>query len=138
MAGQLRLASDCAQLELALEPVVGKLDSDVIGHSYSVSRSSIRDNTFLASEFLPLLKVLRSFRSLLFLRAEDVPASPLLSSGALPYSTALHFLFSKAPAELKSPHDSAGWSRSRYSAWLEEHLAEADRLQLIQGKNSLS
>ena len=38
MAGQLRLASDCAQLELALEPVVGKIDSDVIGHSYSVSR----------------------------------------------------------------------------------------------------
>ena len=85
-----------------------------------------------------VFKVLRSFRSLLFLRAEDVPASPLLSSGALPYSTALHFLFSKAPAELKSPHDSAGWSRSRYSAWLEDHLAEGERLQLIQGSDSLN
>ena len=85
-----------------------------------------------------LSQVLRSFRSLLFLRAEDVPASPLLSSGALPFSTALHFLFSKAPAELKSPHDSAGWSRSRYSAWLEEHSAEGERLQLIQVSDSLA
>lgn len=110
-SGQMRLASDCAQLELALEPLVGKLDSDIIGGSYSR---------------------LRAFRSLLFLCPEDVPTSPLLGR-ALPYSTALHFLFAKAPAELKSPHDSAGWSLSRYSAWLEDHPTERERLQLMQG-----
>ena len=45
----------------------------------------------------------------------------------------LHFLFNKAPSELKSPNDSAGWSISRYSAWLEDHAEEKERLQLIKG-----
>lgn len=110
-AGQMTLASDCAQLELALEPLVGKASSDMLGKSYGT---------------------LRAFRSLLFMQAEDVPESPLLGN-ALPFSTALHFLFTKSPPELKSPHDSAGWSLSRYSAWLEDHPGELERLQLLQG-----
>ena len=112
-AGQMTLASDCAQLELALEPLVGgnKASSEMLGKSYST---------------------LRAFRSLLFMQAEDVSDSPVLGQ-ALPFSTALHFLFTKSPPELKSPHDSAGWSLSRYSAWLEDHPSELERLQLLQG-----
>ena len=110
-AGQMRLASDCAQLELAMEPLADKLDPASVTASYDK---------------------LRALRSLLFLRPEDVPGCPLLGR-ALPHTIALHFLFSKAPPELKSPHDSAGWSLSRYSAWLEDHPSERERLQLIQG-----
>ena len=33
---------------------------------------------------------------------------------------------------LPSPHASLGWSLSRYSAWLEDHPGERERLQLIQ------
>ena len=47
-------------------------------------------------------------------------------------STVVHFMFGKAPPELKSPNESAGWSVSRYTQWLEDHPKESDRLQLIQ------
>jgi hypothetical protein len=51
----------------------------------------------------------------------------------LPYSTALHLLISRCPAALPSPHASLGWSLARYSAWLEDHTEERQRLLLIQG-----
>lgn len=83
-AGQLRLASDCAQLELALEPL---------------SLADVKQTKDY--------QTLRAFRSMLFMQPEDIPNCPTLGD-ALPYSIALHFLFSKAPPELKSPHESAG------------------------------
>ena len=67
------------------------------------------------------LRALRSFRALLFVPAEDFPSRVgeelLASSGdggvLLAPSLAIHLLFSFAPPELKSPHESAGWSVSR-------------------------
>ena len=112
--GQLRLASDCAQLELALEPLL--------------PGGSVPSHPALEASYATL----RAFRALLFMRPADVPSCESLGK-ALPASVALHFLFSTAPPELKSPHDSAGWSVSRYSQWLEDHPSERDRLQLMQG-----
>ena len=66
------------------------------------------------------------------MQPEQVLESPILGT-VLPYSTALHFLFSKAPEEFNSPHDSAGWSLTRYSQWLDDHPGEGARLQLLQG-----
>ena len=77
-SGQMRLASDCAQLELALEPLV-KDKLSAIGDAYSQ---------------------LRAFRSLLFMQPEDFASCPGLGK-TLRVSTALHLLFSKAPPELR-------------------------------------
>ena len=48
-------------------------------------------------------RVLRSFRPLLFQTVEHLAQSPAVGD-VIPYSLVLHFLFARAPAELKSPH----------------------------------
>ncbi|KTF83803.1 hypothetical protein cypCar_00030411 [Cyprinus carpio] len=77
-------------------------------------------------------RLLRSFRPLLFQTSEHIASSQALGD-LIPYSTILHFLFNRAPAELKSPHQRAEWSISRYSQWLDDHPSEKDRLTLIRG-----
>ena len=79
------------------------------------------------------LKSVTAFKTLLFTKPECILDMEEISNGSLKYSVALHFLFNKAPSELKSPNESAGWSTSRYSRWLEDHKEETDRLQLIKG-----
>ncbi len=113
--GRRRLAVDCSQLELALEPLL-------LGGNWASS-----------PDLSPSLSSLRGLRSLLFVPAEDVAGCEVVRKGDIPASVALHLLFSFGPAELRSPHESAGWSVSRYSQWLEDHPSERDRLQLIQG-----
>ncbi len=115
-AGQMRLASDCAQLELALEPIL-ELQHKAGGTSNAVAQSTA---------------TLRAFREVLFMLPEDVVESAMLGR-ALPHSIALHFLYAKADAALKSPHDSMGWSISRYVQWLDDHPRELERLQFLQG-----
>ena len=48
-------------------------------------------------------RVLRSFRPLLFQTVEHLAQSPAVGD-VIPYSLVLHFLFARAPTELKSPH----------------------------------
>jgi hypothetical protein len=48
-------------------------------------------------------RVLRSFRPLLFQTVEHLAQSTTVGD-VIPYSLVLHFLFARAPAELKSPH----------------------------------
>ena len=50
--------------------------------------------------------VLRALRPLLFLETAQIAASPLL--GQLPASCVVHHLYSRAPAELQSPHQRSG------------------------------
>ncbi|XP_043213901.1 conserved oligomeric Golgi complex subunit 5-like isoform X1 [Amphibalanus amphitrite] len=108
-AGRLRLAADCAQLELAVAPLCERLAS-------------------LGTEY----RVLRAFKPLLFQTPEHMAQSPALGE-VLPYSLVVHLLFARGPPELRSPHHTASWSVSRYSAWLDEHRAERERLQLLTG-----
>ena len=77
-------------------------------------------------------RVLRSFRPLLFQTMDHLAQSAALGD-VIPYSLVLHFLFARAPAELKSPHQGAGYSLVRYSKWLDDHRSEKDRLMVIQG-----
>ncbi|XP_052781963.1 conserved oligomeric Golgi complex subunit 5-like isoform X1 [Mya arenaria] len=107
--GKLRLAADFAQMELAISPFC-KRASD-LGKPY---------------------RLLRAFRPLLFQSVEHVSDSPALGE-TIPHSTLLHFLFARAPPEIKSPHVSADWSLSRYSQWLDDHPSEKDRLTFIKG-----
>ena len=112
--GQDKLIKDCDTLEEVIKPI-----SDLITlWDASICESKVQE--------------LREFRTLLRSKTEDFPA--LLQSGmTIRKSVILHMLFSRAPAELKLPHESVNWSISRYSTWLEDHTGEPDRLQLVQG-----
>lgn len=107
--GKLRLAADMAQVEFAVGPLCSRVAD--LGKSY---------------------KLLRSFRPLLFQSAEHIATNPAVGE-SLPHSIVLHHLFSQAPADLKSPHEVAGWSLSYYFQWLDKHESENERLALISG-----
>ena len=113
--GQLKLSQDCDHLEKALEPILNTI------------------NTWNEIALENKLKDLATFKTLLTMKTEDIPLSEIVKDKELNPSIVLHVLFSRAPPEIKAPHESAGWSISRYSAWLEDHKNESDRLQLIQG-----
>ena len=116
--GKLRLAADCAQLELAVSPLCRRVQD--LGLQY---------------------RRLRAFRPLLFLTPEHMLASASVArvgqvptlDAPLPASLILHLLFARAPPELRSPHQAAGWSLSRYSHWLLEHCADQERLEFVRG-----
>ncbi len=103
-SGRRRLVRDADKLETSVL-------KQLLGHSDSSS--------------------LKNFRQMLLAKPEEMQEI-LKSSPSLSVS-ALHVLFSYGPPELKSPHESAGWSLSRYCSWLEDHKDESERLQLIQG-----
>ncbi|XP_063073972.1 conserved oligomeric Golgi complex subunit 5 [Engraulis encrasicolus] len=107
--GKMRLAADFAQMELAVAPLCRRVSD--LGKPY---------------------RLLRSFRPLLFQTNELIGSSQALGD-VIPYSIILHFLFTRAPPELKSPHQRAEWSIARYSQWLDDHPSEKDRLTLIRG-----
>ncbi|XP_043944475.1 conserved oligomeric Golgi complex subunit 5 [Protopterus annectens] len=106
--GKMRLAADFAQMELAVAPLCRRVSD--LGKPY---------------------RLLRSFRPLLFQTSEHIANSPAVGE-LIPHSTIIHFLFSRAPPELKSPHQRAEWCIPRYSQWLDDHPAEKDRLLLIR------
>ncbi|KAL4226453.1 Conserved oligomeric Golgi complex subunit [Mactra antiquata] len=107
--GKLRLAADFAQMELAISPFCKRVSD--LGKPY---------------------RQLRAFRPLLFQTIEHIADSPALGD-IISHSLLLHFMFARAPAEIKSPHVTADWSLSRYSQWLDDHTSEKDRLALIKG-----
>ncbi|XP_075849867.1 conserved oligomeric Golgi complex subunit 5-like [Microcebus murinus] len=84
--GEMRLASDFAQMELAVGPFCRRVSN--LGKSD---------------------RMLRSFRPLLFQTSENVANSPTLGD-IIPFSVIIQFLFSRAPAEMKSPLQKAEWS----------------------------
>ena len=141
--GAMRLASDCAQLEFALSTILGPSGKNNLwGNNFSVQlykdsvvlcyagQSAIGPTglTALGASY----RLLRAFRSLLFLSPEDMASYPGLG-GTVPHSTALQLLISRCPAVLASPSVSLGWSLSRYTGWLENHPQERDRLMLMKG-----
>ncbi|XP_078469135.1 conserved oligomeric Golgi complex subunit 5 [Lampetra fluviatilis] len=108
-AGKMRLAADCAQMELAVAPLCRRVSD--LGKPY---------------------RLLRSFRPLLFQTSEHVAASPALGE-LVPHGTALHLLFARAPPDMPSPHQRVDWSVARYSQWMDDHPSQRDRLTFIRG-----
>ena len=117
--GAMRLASDCAQLEFALSSILGPSGHSAIGPT---------GLTALGTSY----RLLRAFRSLLFLTPGDMSTFPGLGT-TVPYSTATQLLISRCPPVLPSPASSLGWSLARYTSWLEDHPDERERLSVIQG-----
>ncbi|XP_065066714.1 conserved oligomeric Golgi complex subunit 5-like isoform X2 [Rhopilema esculentum] len=106
--GKMKLTNDMAQLELAVSPFCKRISD--LGAAY---------------------KMLRAFRPLLFQSLDEIQSNPALGE-ALPYTVVLHFLFSKAPLDLRPPHIVAGWTLSEYSSWLDSHQGENEVLTLIK------
>ncbi|XP_003739124.1 conserved oligomeric Golgi complex subunit 5 [Galendromus occidentalis] len=109
--GCLKLAADCCQLETILSQLNPESYEDSLGRQF---------------------RSLRALKPLLLQEEEQIAKSPSVGS-VVPYSTVLHFLFARAPPEMKSPHEAASWSLQKYSSWLDQHPSEKDRLVLIRG-----
>ena len=92
VGGRSRLAFDCVTLESALEPLFA------IGHFKNDEASLLR---------------LRAFKVLLAADAKSYANCAVVTERQLPVSVCLHLLFSFGPPELKSPHESAGWTINR-------------------------
>ncbi|GAB1867205.1 Conserved oligomeric Golgi complex subunit 5 [Camponotus japonicus] len=80
-------------------------------------------------------RTLRALRTLLPLSPEEMVDRILEGQGESSVSPSLILLhlFSGAPLELVSPHQSAGWSIGRLSQWMDNHPNERDRLSLCSG-----
>lgn len=109
VVGRTKLANDLKQIEVAISPLCKQL-----------------------SELGRVYRLLRSFRPLIEAAPEEVAECPLLGH-LVPHSLALMSLFSRAPPELPSPHQSANWSIARLSQWLDSHKNEKERLELLSG-----
>ncbi|KAH9363650.1 hypothetical protein HPB48_000001 [Haemaphysalis longicornis] len=94
--GKMRLAADFAQMEMALAPL-GQPLAD-LGRPYKIKARNLTAYTRMC------VQVLRALRPLLFQSPQHVAQSPMLGE-VVPHSLVLHFLFAKAPPELRSPYE---------------------------------
>ncbi|CAI8014355.1 Conserved oligomeric Golgi complex subunit 5 [Geodia barretti] len=107
--GKMRVTTDMAQIELALTPFCSRPGE--LGRPYLM---------------------LRTLRRLLF-QETDLALSETSGLGnQLPFSYALHHLFSRAPPDMTSPHQLKGWTEKAYSDWMDKQTIERDRLAFIQ------
>ena len=93
-----------------------------------------------------MFKRLKAFRQLLLLNSPFEIESPstlgadivdethyaIVLNESLPYSILLHYLFSYAPLDFKSPHQSLEWPIKKYSEWLDKHSNEKDRIMVVK------
>lgn len=111
--GRAKLIADFVQMEVAVTPLCqgGQLGL-IEQHQY---------------------RTLRALRALLPLKPEEMVEKVLEGEGGVPPSLVLLHLFAGAPADLPSPHQSAGWSVGRLSQWMDSHSSEKERLALSSG-----
>lgn len=79
-------------------------------------------------------RILRALKALIPLSPEEI-VQKVLDEGenSIPPSLVLLHLFSTAPPELVSPHQSASWSVGRLSQWMDKNPNERDRLTFCSG-----
>ncbi|KAM0729196.1 Conserved oligomeric Golgi complex subunit 5 [Formica fusca] len=113
--GKAKLLVDFAQMEVAVAPLCRG------GQMSLLEQQQYR--------------TLRALKTLLPLSPEEMVDRILEGQGesSVPPSLILLHLFSGAPPELASPHQSAGWSIGRLSQWMDNHPSERDRLTLCSG-----
>lgn len=98
LPGKLQLAKDIGELEAAVTQQL--LPAEQLGAP---------------------LRGLRSFRRLLFTDTDQLEGEGSSVLKDVPLTATLHHLFSRAPAELESPHIRNKLSPAQYSLWLDEH-----------------
>lgn len=112
--GRAKLIVDFTQMEVAVAPLCRG------GQLGSLEQQQYR--------------ILRAMKTLLSLEPEEI-VQKVLEDGesSVPPSLILLHLFSGAPSDLPSPHQSAGWSINRLSQWMDNHPTEKERLALSNG-----
>ena len=106
--GRKKIAADFNQLELAILPISERMGD--MGRSY---------------------KVLRAFKTLLFLTPEEVAKSETLGN-PIPYHLILFYLISNfAPEDFRSPQKILDYCLIRYIKWIETSTNE-QRFTLIK------
>ncbi|KAK7580330.1 hypothetical protein V9T40_000959 [Parthenolecanium corni] len=108
--GRQKLQEDFNKIEPAIAPLCPEINK--LGHNF---------------------KILRAFRSLIMCSDPQQIVDSEYVGKIVPFSLALMFLFSYAPAEIPSPRESCNWSAARLSQWLDNHGSERERLELISG-----
>eukprot|EP00040_Diaphanoeca_grandis_P029875 m.175790 g.175790 ORF g.175790 m.175790 type:complete len:775 (+) comp31830_c0_seq1:347-2671(+) len=98
--GKMRLASDMAQLELALAP-------------FDCSPSDLGDS----------YKALRALRPILFTSPKDLVNNPSATE-FLPLSNVLLHMFAYAPDDLERPHTVRGSTLEQFSRWMDNNPDE--------------
>ncbi|TGZ59843.1 hypothetical protein CRM22_008844 [Opisthorchis felineus] len=121
--GRIRLAADCVEFELAVSPLL--LPSTTEGALVSFAPEACMK--------------LRSFRPVLLADSDQIlraymqqKTEPTLNVIQLPPSLVCQHLFSRAPDEIRSPHDTAGWSITRYISWILARSDESERLTFLR------
>ncbi|XP_065521994.1 conserved oligomeric Golgi complex subunit 5 isoform X3 [Lathamus discolor] len=132
VASELNVAAVDPDLSLAVAKNVAKTIQLYGVKSEQLMELAVAPLCRRVSDLGKSYRQLRSFRPLLFQTSEHIASSPALGE-VIPFSIILQFLFTRAPAELKSPFQRAEWSIARYSQWLDDHPSEKDRLALIRG-----
>jgi len=112
--GRLRLATDFAALEAAISPLL--------------ATESNRGG--LAALGQPY-RMLRACKPLLF--ATDDQVLEIVKGETVPGDIVLLFLFGRGPPDLRSPHQTMGWTEARFSQWMDDHPLLGDRLELTRG-----
>ncbi|CAL8107003.1 unnamed protein product [Calicophoron daubneyi] len=122
--GRLRLATECKEFELSLVP----LTAPDIGYSLSA----------LVPEAYSTLRVVRS---ILLAETEQIvqayigvaqaPSGQQPLDTSLPASLVCQHLFSRAPSEIRSPYEAAGWSARRYVSWVLDRETEEERIAFL-------
>lgn len=90
---------------LNLKNLIRRGHSVCIHTLYLISQMELAINPLCSrpSELGKPYRIVRTFRPLLFQTTDHISASPSIGD-VIPYSVILHFLFAKAPPELRSPH----------------------------------
>ncbi|KAG5451960.1 Conserved oligomeric Golgi complex subunit [Clonorchis sinensis] len=120
--GRIRLATDCVEFELAVSPLL-----------------SFTTEGALVSFAPEACMKLRAFRPVLLADSDQIlraymqqKTEPTLNVAQLPPSLVCQHLFSRAPDEIRSPHDTAGWSTTRYISWVLARSDESERLTFLR------
>ncbi|KER29533.1 hypothetical protein T265_13342, partial [Opisthorchis viverrini] len=120
--GRIRLAADCVEFELAVSPLL----------------SSATEGALVSFAPEACMK-LRAFRPVLLADSDQIlraymqqKTEPTLDIIQLPPSLVCQHLFSRAPDEIRSPHDTAGWSTTRYISWVLARSDESERLTFLR------
>ena len=113
--GRAKLIVDFSQIEVAVAPLC---------------RGGL-----LGSSEQQQYRTLRTLKALIPLSPEEIVEKVLEGEGesGIPPSLILLHLFSTAPPELVSPHQSASWSVGRLSQWMDKNSNERDRLAFCSG-----
>jgi hypothetical protein len=121
-----RLVNDSQQIELIVQNLLNTKLTD-LGMTYKQLKA-FRHLLQTTSPF----ELAASTSSSLGTEVVDETHYSNVLSESLPYHVLLHYLFSYAPIDFKSPFQSLNWSIARYSEWLDKHQSEKERLLVIK------